>query len=262
VSAPNHLWHIDTNHKLIRWHFVIAGGVDGFSRFVVFLRCIDNNKSQTIFQCFKSGVDKYGIPLRVRSDQGLENYDVAKLMLEARGKNGMITGKSTHNQRIERLWRDVFEGVLCFFYDLFYFMEDEGILDPFNEIHIIALHVVFMHRINDKLDVWRNAWALHRLRTVRSSPYRLFMSGVINAQVYQNPRQNINTDTSLTTNNENTITEQLQQENPRPVFESLTPVLNDICRQELQIQCPRNWNSSNFGIDVYLRAVQIIERHM
>lgn len=108
VSAPNHLWHIDTNHKLIRWHFVIAGGVDGLSRFVVFLRCIDNNKSQTKFQCFKSGVDKYGIPLRVRSGQGLENYDVAKFMIETRCNLGMITGKSTHNKRIERLWCFVF----------------------------------------------------------------------------------------------------------------------------------------------------------
>ncbi|CAG2229368.1 unnamed protein product [Mytilus edulis] len=31
VMAPNHLWHIDTNHKLIRWRFVIIGGIDGFS---------------------------------------------------------------------------------------------------------------------------------------------------------------------------------------------------------------------------------------
>ena len=36
VKGPNPLWHIDTNHKLIRGHFVIVGGIDGYSRLVTF----------------------------------------------------------------------------------------------------------------------------------------------------------------------------------------------------------------------------------
>jgi hypothetical protein len=35
VKGPNHLWHIDTNHQLIRGHFVIVGGIDGYNRLVV-----------------------------------------------------------------------------------------------------------------------------------------------------------------------------------------------------------------------------------
>ena len=30
VPSPNALWHIDGNHKLVRWQFVIHGGIDGF----------------------------------------------------------------------------------------------------------------------------------------------------------------------------------------------------------------------------------------
>jgi hypothetical protein len=115
IPAPNHLWHMDTNHKLIRWNFIKAGGIDGFSRFVVFLKCVDNNRADTIFCCFKTGVEHYGTPLRVRSDQGLENLKVAEYMLAHRSQSSMLVGKSTHNQRIERLWRDIFEGVLSFF---------------------------------------------------------------------------------------------------------------------------------------------------
>ena len=37
VPNPNSLWHIDGNHKLIGWKFVIHGGIDGFSRMLVFL---------------------------------------------------------------------------------------------------------------------------------------------------------------------------------------------------------------------------------
>ncbi len=75
---------MDTNHKLIRWNFVIAGGIDGFSRFVGFLECTNNNKAETVYQCFKTGVDEYGTPLKVRSDQGMENVKIAEYMIESR----------------------------------------------------------------------------------------------------------------------------------------------------------------------------------
>jgi hypothetical protein len=29
VAGPMSLWHVDANHKLIRWKFVIHGGIDG-----------------------------------------------------------------------------------------------------------------------------------------------------------------------------------------------------------------------------------------
>uniref|UniRef100_A0A8C2WY87 Integrase core domain-containing protein n=1 Tax=Cyclopterus lumpus TaxID=8103 RepID=A0A8C2WY87_CYCLU len=35
VGGPLHLVHIDTNHKLIRYGFIIFGGIDGFSRKVI-----------------------------------------------------------------------------------------------------------------------------------------------------------------------------------------------------------------------------------
>ena len=105
---------------------MVAGGVDGFSRLVTFLECTNNNKAKTLLDCFLKGVDSFGVPLRVRSDLGLENSLIAEFMIKHRGCNrgSMLTGKSTHNQRIERLWRDVYVGVLSYFYNLFYYMED------------------------------------------------------------------------------------------------------------------------------------------
>ena len=87
VMGPNHLWHIDTNHNLVRWQFIIVGGIDGFSRLVMFLKCTDNNTSETVLQCFLSGVEKYGIPNRVRSDKGMENVSLADYMLSIKVKN-------------------------------------------------------------------------------------------------------------------------------------------------------------------------------
>ena len=45
----------------------------------------------------------------------------------------MITGKSKHKQRIERLWWDMSTGVLSLYHELFYFMEHNGVLDPLND---------------------------------------------------------------------------------------------------------------------------------
>ena len=45
VKGANHLWHIDTNHKLIKWYIIIFGPIDGYSRLLVSLECISNNKA-------------------------------------------------------------------------------------------------------------------------------------------------------------------------------------------------------------------------
>ena len=60
----------------------------------------------------------------------------------------MITGSSVHNQRVERLWRDMHKSVTILYYRLFYFMEHNLLLNPLNELHLWALHYVFLPRIN------------------------------------------------------------------------------------------------------------------
>ena len=146
-TTCNARMHCDINHKLVRWNFVIFGCVDGFSRLCVALKCLDNNKANTLLQYFVGGVQAYGLPSRVQSDNSLENVHIAQFMIEKKKRGlergSIITGKSTHNQRIERLWRDIFNGVLCFYYNLFYFMEESSVLDQLNEYHIAALHHVY-----------------------------------------------------------------------------------------------------------------------
>ena len=81
MHCPNSLWHLDAYHKLIRWNFVIHGGIDGFSRLIVYLRVSTNNYAATVMKAFTAAVSEYGVPSRVRVDRGGENVMVARWML-------------------------------------------------------------------------------------------------------------------------------------------------------------------------------------
>lgn len=104
---------------------------------------------------FATAVSELGLPSRVRSDHGYENLFVAYLMNAIRGLNrgSHITGRSVHNQRIERLWRDVYIQVIDYFYREFRNLEEARLLDVDNEQHIFALHAVYLHSINKKTRV-------------------------------------------------------------------------------------------------------------
>ena len=94
--------------------------VHGFSRLPVSLKCVSNNKFETLLSCFMKGVQTYGIPSRVRSDKGKENVLITNFMIGNQGpeRGSLICGKSTHNQRIERLWRDVYNCVTRIYHEL------------------------------------------------------------------------------------------------------------------------------------------------
>lgn len=122
-----------------------------------------------ILESLLSDLD-HAIEARARFDHGGENIDVARFMLAVRGlhRGSHITGWSTRNQRIERLWRDVFRNCLHVYYSLFYMLEDGGILEADNELHLKALHFEYIPRINHTLSSFREAWNNHSLTTKRN----------------------------------------------------------------------------------------------
>ena len=84
-----------------------------------------------------------------------------------RGPNSgsALWGKSVHNHRNERLWRDVYIKVLHKFYQLFYHLEDTKSLETDNGIHMFALHYVYLPRIRLALHDWSNIHNQHGFRT-------------------------------------------------------------------------------------------------
>ncbi|KAH3808418.1 hypothetical protein DPMN_136771 [Dreissena polymorpha] len=131
----------------------------------VFLQAATNNKATTMTKAFMTGTQRFGVPSRVRSDNGLENTGVGAFMIAHRGsrQGSFITGRSVHNQRIERMWRDLFTSATSVFHSLLTYLEESGQLDLANPVHMWCLHHVFVPRVQRALDIFRQGWNLHRL---------------------------------------------------------------------------------------------------
>ena len=162
---------------------MIHGGIDGYSRLITFLKVSTNTYASTVLSEFLAAVDEFGLQSCIKIDSGGENYAVSQFMLEhpERGPNrhSVIAGRSVHNQHIERLWRDLFVGCICFFYTFFHFLEDMSLLDPDDLLDIYALHFLFLPVIQCQLDNLREGWAPHPLRTERNrTPMQLWILGL------------------------------------------------------------------------------------
>lgn len=251
-EGPNAVWHVDGHHKLIKWRFVIHGGIDGFSRLIVYLKCSDNNRAATVLQCFEDAVDKFGLPSKIRTDLRGENVDIWRYLIEQHHDDTVvITGSSTHNERIERLWRDVHRCVGVLYADLFRELEEEGKLDSLNEVDIFCLHYVFKARINSTLNSFVESWNNHSISTERSqSPNQLYILGMVN-------RGTVPTRPNLTTATSQSTPGHLDPvEVPRVGYLPCASL-----NMQLALIDPLG-PTSDFGADVYFRVVTVVGSHL
>ena len=186
---------------------------------------------------------------------------IAQHMLHYRGveRRSVLVGSSVHNQRIERLWKDSHRCVTSVFYRLFYYLEQNDLLDPISEKHIFAIHYVFLPRIKRALKQFRAAWNEHGVRTERGrTPNQLFTAGALRLRHSGLPAldffQTVPEDYGY--EEEGTAPEEDDEggiEVPPLRFQ-----ITDDQMSELQTNINPLENSNDYGISLYLRTLEIL----
>ena len=167
---------------------------------ITILKVSSDNQAITALHYYVEGIKEYGVPSRLRMNKGSEFSHIRTLMDELNGHNrgSHISGRSVHNQKIERLWRDKF-------YEIFYHMEDHGIFEMGNPIHLFALYHTFLRRIDQDLMNWRATHNSHHIRAERhKTPVELWLgSSIQNAESSNTATYNLfsRDDVSLKVNN-------------------------------------------------------------
>ncbi|XP_051997736.1 uncharacterized protein LOC127654572 [Xyrauchen texanus] len=181
VKGPHSLFHVDTNHKLIRYGIVIFAGIDGYSRKIMYLGSANNNKASTALGFFMSSVEKFGFPLRVRGDQGSK----MSALLNACSLFMAVAEQATCREKVciikgWSLWRDVWMAVTRVYYELLHGLEEECLLDPSNSLQLFCAQYIFVPRLQMDLDTFTAGWDNHPLRTEQNlTPNQLWTIGLL-----------------------------------------------------------------------------------
>ena len=162
------MWHADGNHSLVKWGFVAHLAIDGYTRLITFRETSDN-KADTVLPKFTRAVDKYGRPLRVRTDHVGENVQIWQNMVQHHDPSSVIAGPSVQNQLVECLNGDVNMQVNRYFAEIFRELEFERRLKITNSCDKFCLHYIYLPRINKTLTDFVNAHNCHRISTEGSA---------------------------------------------------------------------------------------------
>ncbi|KAJ8669224.1 hypothetical protein QAD02_000483 [Eretmocerus hayati] len=171
--GPNYVWSFDGYDKLKGFGFPIHGCIDAFSRQILWLEVAttNNDPKVTANHYLKTVKKQKCVPVIARCDNGGENTLIGSLQICLRSKHddkmagpkSYVTGKSTHNQRIESFWGQLRKHSMDYYMQLFRCMEERGLLDG-SDMHKKCMQFCFGPLIKKDLEESKSLWNRHQIR--------------------------------------------------------------------------------------------------
>ena len=148
---------------------------------------------------------------------------------------------------------------------MFFYLENEGLLDPLNETDLYCLHKVFLAKINQSLEEFKRQYNNHPIRTEgNQTPLQLFCTGML-LNVNSTSMQNLLLSNGFTPNDYG-----IEEEGPVPTEEAscvLVPpprLPNSLTLQQENAisRIINDTNFEDFGISRYLRVLELVNSYV
>lgn len=176
-EGANYIWHVDGYDKLAPYGLPIHGCVDGFSRYILWLKLgPTNRRPEQTCNYFLEAVEQYGLPHTVRIDAGTENTNIrwaqnylATNLPRLTPLQPVLTGSSNHNKRIERFWGLLRLQKVNWWMDHFKDLIGDGEMVAWEDIDRHVAYYAYNHLVRSDLEsmiAWHNA---HRIRKQRNN---------------------------------------------------------------------------------------------
>ncbi|MGL5956649.1 MAG: hypothetical protein ACRC0X_08680 [Brevinema sp.] len=79
---------------------------------------------------------------------------------------------------MERLWRDVWISVTQLYYKILHSLEEDGLLDLSDSLHVFCAHYVFLPRLERDLHTFSEGWDNHPIQSESGlAPNQLWIMG-------------------------------------------------------------------------------------
>ena len=164
TKGPFHVFHIDGHDKLKKRGFALHGGIDGFSRKVLWLNVSTTNNDPLV-------VANYFFTVCKRLDRGNENIycqDIHTFLIKT--EDSYRYGSSVRNQKIEALWSRLLRFRVHWWVEFFRTMGLDGIYEGEYILHQELLYFCFMSALQYELNEFQTTWNTKHVRRSAEAP--------------------------------------------------------------------------------------------